>query len=49
VLPLPGGVCGIEAGMISFWLPMIPGIVRYFRLRSTVREWRQVDREAARV
>jgi uncharacterized membrane protein YbhN (UPF0104 family) len=34
---------------ISFWLAMIPGIVGYFRLRSTVRDWRQADREAARV
>jgi uncharacterized protein (TIRG00374 family) len=70
LLPLPGGVGGIEAGMIgafaafgipvgravvgvlayraiSFWLPTIPGIVGYFRLRSTVRDWRQADREAA--
>jgi uncharacterized membrane protein YbhN (UPF0104 family) len=69
--PLPGGVGGIEAGMIgasaafgipvgravvgvlayraiSFWLPTIPGIVGYFRLRSTVRDWLQADREAAR-
>jgi uncharacterized membrane protein YbhN (UPF0104 family) len=71
LLPLPGGVGGIEAGMIgafvafgipvgravvgvlacgaiSFWLPTIPGIVGYFTLRSTVRDWRQADREAAR-
>ena len=71
LLPLPGGVGGIEAGMIgsfavsgsqvgravvgvlacraiSFWLPTIPGIVGYFRLRSAVHDWRQADREAAR-
>jgi uncharacterized protein (TIRG00374 family) len=72
LLPLPGGVGGIEGGMIgafaafdvpvgravvavlayraiSFWLPTIPGIVGYIRLRSTVRAWRNADREPAGV
>jgi uncharacterized protein (TIRG00374 family) len=71
LLPLPGGVGGIEAGMIgafvafgipvgsalvgvlayraiSFWIPTIPGIAGYVKLRSTVRGWRQADREIAR-
>jgi uncharacterized protein (TIRG00374 family) len=70
LLPLPGGVGGIEGGMIgafaafgvpggravigvlayraiSFWLPTIPGIGGYFRLRSTVRGWRVADGEHA--
>jgi uncharacterized protein (TIRG00374 family) len=69
LLPLPGGIGGIEGGMIgafaafgvpggravvgvlayraiSFWLPTIPGIAGYFRLRSTVRGWRVSDGEA---
>jgi uncharacterized protein (TIRG00374 family) len=68
LLPLPGGIGGIEGGMIgafaafgipvgravvavlayraiSFWLPTIPGIAGYFKLRSTVRAWREADRE----
>jgi uncharacterized protein (TIRG00374 family) len=70
LLPLPGGIGGIEGGMIgafaafgipaeravvsvlayraiSFWLPTIPGIVGFFKLRSTVRAWQQADREPA--
>ena len=70
LLPLPGGVGGIEGGMIgafaafgvpgsravvgvlayraiSFWLPTIPGIAGYFRLRSTVHGWRVADGEQA--
>ncbi len=66
LLPLPGGVGGVEGGMIgafvafgvpagravvavlayraiSFWIPTIPGIVGYFRLRVTVREWQLAD------
>jgi uncharacterized protein (TIRG00374 family) len=69
LLPLPGGIGGIEGGMIgafaafgvpggravvgvlayraiSFWLPTIPGIAGYFRLRSTVRGWRVADGQA---
>ena len=28
---------------ISFWLPTLPGIVGYLKLRSKVREWRESD------
>jgi uncharacterized membrane protein YbhN (UPF0104 family) len=72
LLPLPGGIGGIEGGMIgafaafgvpvgravlgvlayrtiSFWLPTLPGIAGYLGLRSTVRTWRQRDRESAGV
>lgn len=70
LLPLPGGIGGIEGGMIgafvafglpggravvgvlayraiSFWLPTIPGIVGYFKLRATVHGWRVADGERA--
>jgi Lysylphosphatidylglycerol synthase TM region len=63
LLPLPGGVGGVEGGMIgafaalgvdaglavvavlvfralTFWLPMVPGVVAYFQLRRTVERWR---------
>jgi hypothetical protein len=63
LLPMPGGVGGVEGGMIAslaafevdagqavvavllframtFWLPMIPGVVAYFQLRRTVDRWR---------
>ncbi len=66
LLPLPGGVGGIEGGMIgafvafgipadraivavlayraiSFWLPTVPGIIGYTRLRRTVRAWAAAD------
>ena len=66
LLPLPGGVGGVEGGMIgafaafdipasravvavlayraiSFWLPTIPGIGGYFKLRATVHIWRLAD------
>jgi uncharacterized protein (TIRG00374 family) len=66
LLPLPGGVGGVEGGMIgafaafgvptgravvgvlayraiSFWLPTIPGIAGYLRLRVTVRGWQLAD------
>jgi len=69
LLPVPGGVGGVEGGMIgafaafgvpggravvgvlayraiSFWLPTIPGIVGYLRLRVTVREWQLADANA---
>jgi uncharacterized protein (TIRG00374 family) len=68
LLPLPGGIGGVEGGMIgafaafgipgaravvgvlayraiSFWLPTIPGIAGYLRLRSTVRAWQVADGE----
>ena len=61
VLPLPGGVGGVEGGMIaaflafgvppglavvavlsyrafSFWLPTIPGVLSYLRLRHSVKD-----------
>jgi uncharacterized protein (TIRG00374 family) len=63
LLPMPGGVGGVEGGMIgafaafdvnsglavvavlvyrafTFWLPLIPGVITYFKLRRTVEEWR---------
>jgi uncharacterized membrane protein YbhN (UPF0104 family) len=69
LLPMPGGVGGVEGGMIgtyvafgvdgnlavvavlvyrafTFWLPLVPGVIAYFRLRGTVEDWR---REAAAV
>ena len=64
LLPLPGGVGGVDAGMIgafvlfdlgvggatlfaavltyrliAFWLPLIPGLIAFFQLRSTVQRW----------
>jgi uncharacterized protein (TIRG00374 family) len=62
LLPLPGGVGGVEGGMIAalvafnvdaglavvavlvyraltFWLPMLPGVIAYFQLRRTVQRW----------
>lgn len=72
LLPLPGGIGGVEGGMIgsfvafgvptgravvgvlayraiSFWLPTIPGIVGYLRLRVTVRGWQLEDQAVAAV
>jgi uncharacterized protein (TIRG00374 family) len=66
LLPLPGGIGGVEGGMIgafvafglpagravvavlayraiSFWLPTLPGIVGYLRLRKTVKRWQAED------
>jgi uncharacterized protein (TIRG00374 family) len=65
-LPLPGGIGGVEGGMIgaflafgvnpslavlavlgyrtiSYWLPTVPGLIAYLRLRHTVGEWRSAD------
>jgi uncharacterized protein (TIRG00374 family) len=65
LLPLPGGVGGVDAGMIgafllfdiqglgestvfaavltyrlvAFWLPLVPGVIAFFQLRTTVRRW----------
>ena len=70
LLPLPGGVGGVEGGMIAalvgfgvdagqavvavllyrgvtFWLPMIPGVIAYFQLRGTVERWRHERLAAA--
>ena len=64
LLPIPGGVGGVEGGMVgaysafgvdidlalvavlvfrafTFWLPLLPGVVAYFRLRRTVDGWKQ--------
>jgi uncharacterized protein (TIRG00374 family) len=69
LLPMPGGVGGVEGGMVgafsafgvsfdlalvavlvyrafTFWLPLIPGVIAYFRLRRTVDGWKQ-DRAAS--
>jgi uncharacterized membrane protein YbhN (UPF0104 family) len=69
LLPMPGGVGGVEGGMIgafaafgvdsglavvavlvyrafTFWLPLLPGVIAYFRLRRTVDGWKQ-DRTAS--
>jgi uncharacterized membrane protein YbhN (UPF0104 family) len=66
LLPIPGGIGGVEGGMIgalaafglpgrrvvvavlayraiSFWLPTLPGIGGYLRLRGKVRGWRLAD------
>ena len=63
LLPMPGGVGGVEGGMIgayvafgvnsglavvavlvyrafTFWLPLLPGVIAYFRLRRTVERWK---------
>jgi uncharacterized protein (TIRG00374 family) len=64
LLPIPGGVGGVEGGMIgayaafgvdaglavvavlmfrafTFWLPLVPGVIAFFRLRGTVERWRR--------
>jgi len=64
LLPMPGGVGGVEGGMVgaysafgvgfdlalvavlvfrafTFWLPLVPGVIAYFRLRRTVDGWKQ--------
>ena len=69
LLPMPGGVGGVEGGMIgsfaafgvdsglavvavlvyrafTFWLPLVPGVIAYFRLRRTVEGWKH-DRAAS--
>lgn len=69
LLPMPGGVGGVEGGMIgafagfgvdgglavvavlvyrafTFWLPLVPGVFAYFRLRRTVEGWKH-DRTAS--
>ena len=63
LLPIPGGVGGVEGGMIgafaafgidaglavvavlvfrafTFWLPLVPGVIAFFRLRARVEDWR---------
>ncbi|HEY4279026.1 MAG TPA: lysylphosphatidylglycerol synthase transmembrane domain-containing protein [Conexibacter sp.] len=69
LLPLPGGIGGVDGGMIgafvafgvsgslavlavlayrifAFWLPTIPGIFAYFRLRKRVVGWRRTPSAA---
>ena len=64
LLPMPGGVGGVEGGMVgaysafgvsfdlalvavlvyrafTFWLPLVPGVIAYFRLRRTVDGWKE--------
>lgn len=64
LLPIPGGVGGVEGGMIgsfaafgvdaglavvavlvfralTFWLPLLPGVIAFFRLRARVEDWRR--------
>jgi uncharacterized protein (TIRG00374 family) len=64
LLPIPGGVGGVEGGMIgafaafgvdaglavvavlvfrafTFWLPLLPGVIAFFRLRARVDQWRR--------
>jgi uncharacterized protein (TIRG00374 family) len=31
--------------VIAFWLPLLPGIVAFFQLRTTVRRWEREGRE----
>ena len=72
LLPMPGGVGGVEGGMIgafaafgvagglavvavlvyrafTFWLPLLPGVIAYFRLRRTVDSWKRELTASARV
>jgi uncharacterized protein (TIRG00374 family) len=71
LLPLPGGIGGVDGGMIgafaaldvnfglatvavltyrglTFWLPTIPGVIAYLKLRRTVEHWRVERRSGAR-
>jgi uncharacterized protein (TIRG00374 family) len=64
LLPIPGGVGGVEGGLIgayaafgvdaglavvavlvfrafTFWLPLIPGVIAFIRLRGTIEQWRR--------
>jgi uncharacterized protein (TIRG00374 family) len=72
LLPIPGGVGGVEGGMIgafaafgvdaglavvavlvfrafTFWLPLLPGVVAFFRLRARVEEWRNERERGATI
>jgi uncharacterized protein (TIRG00374 family) len=72
LLPIPGGVGGVEGGMIgafaafgvdaglavvavlvfrafTFWLPLLPGVIAFFRLRTRVEEWRNERERAATI
>jgi uncharacterized membrane protein YbhN (UPF0104 family) len=40
--PVGAAVVGVLAyRLISYWLPMVPGAIAYFRLRRTVAGWRE--------
>ncbi|MGH2842981.1 MAG: lysylphosphatidylglycerol synthase transmembrane domain-containing protein [Solirubrobacteraceae bacterium] len=68
LLPSPGGIGGVDGGMIgvllafgvpsgravvavlvyrafSFWLPTLPGIAGYLKLRTTVRGWQAAPQD----
>jgi uncharacterized protein (TIRG00374 family) len=70
LLPIPGGVGGVEGGMIgafaafgvdaglavvavlvfralTFWLPLLPGVISFFKLRARVEVWRRERRATA--
>jgi len=70
VLPIPGGIGGVEGGMIgtfmaygvpggltvlavlayrtiSYYLPLLPGVIAYGQLRRTVARWRAQARAPA--
>ncbi|WP_028065854.1 lysylphosphatidylglycerol synthase transmembrane domain-containing protein [Solirubrobacter soli] len=72
LLPIPGGVGGVEGGMIgafaafgidaglavvavlvfrafTFWLPLVPGVIAFFRLRTRVEEWRNERERGATI
>ena len=72
LLPIPGGVGGVEGGMIgafaafgidaglavvavlvframTFWLPLVPGVIAFFRLRARVEEWRNERRRGGTI
>jgi uncharacterized protein (TIRG00374 family) len=72
LLPIPGGVGGVEGGLIgafaafgvdaglavvavlvfrafTFWLPLVPGVIAFFRLRGRVEEWRNERRRGGTI
>jgi uncharacterized protein (TIRG00374 family) len=72
LLPIPGGVGGVEGGMIgafaafgvdaglavvavlvframTFWLPLAPGVIAFFKLRARVEEWRNERRRGGTI
>jgi uncharacterized protein (TIRG00374 family) len=72
LLPIPGGVGGVEGGLIgafaafgvdaglavvavlvfrafTFWLPLVPGVIAFVRLRGRVEEWRNERRRGGTI
>jgi uncharacterized protein (TIRG00374 family) len=72
LLPIPGGVGGVEGGMIgafaafgvdaglavvavlvframTFWLPLLPGVIAFFKLRARVEVWRNERRRGGTI